>query len=104
MVSSISVTVTVAVVGVIMTIAVLRFMRRFYEDPARSVQLIRLGKNSISAFVLLLSMNFVFFVGYLFQFLGVSDMSDVFAVLVYALGAAAFLFILTGILSKRYLV
>jgi len=94
--------IVIAFVGLIIAISVIRFTTAFYKNPLRSVQLIRLNKNSITVFIILLAMNFIFFIGYLSELFNFSNNSDLLGILVYALGTSFFFFALTHIISKKY--
>ncbi|MCL4391124.1 hypothetical protein M1112_00315 [Candidatus Parvarchaeota archaeon] len=92
----------IAIVGVVIIVSVLRFIRAFYRNPTSAVQLIRLNNNSVYVFILFLSMNFIFTLGYIFQIVYIVNNSDLIAILIYAIGTAFFFSSLTRIISKKY--
>lgn len=94
--------ITIVVVGILIAVSVIRFTSVFYKNPLKAVQLIRLNKNSVNVFIIFLSMNFVFLIGYIFQFFSSSNTSDLFGILIYALGTSFFFFAITRIISKKY--
>ncbi len=94
--------ISIAFIGVIIVVSVIRFTMAFYKNPLKAVQLIRLNKNSISVFILFLSMNFIFLAGYLLQLFNFLGNSDLLSILVYALGTSFFFFALAHIISNRY--
>jgi len=93
---------SIAVIGVIITISVIRFTAAFYRNPLKAMQLIRLNKHSISVFVIFLSMNLVFLAGYVLQLFNFVNNSDLIGILVYALGTSFFFFALANIISEKY--
>lgn len=92
----------IAVVGLIVLVSILRFIRAFYVNPNRAVQLIRLNKNAYIYFMSFLSMNFIFTLGYVFQIIYIINNSDLIGILIYAIGTSAFFILLTSIISKKY--
>jgi hypothetical protein len=94
--------IVIGVIGMMITVSVIKFMKVFYSSPLKSVQLIRLNKNSVRVFIIFLSMNFIFLLGYLLQYFNFLDNSDLLAILVYALGTSFFFLSLARILSTKY--
>ena len=94
----------IAVVGIAITFSVIRFTMAFYSNPPKAVQLIRLGKNSVSVFIMFLSLNFIFTFGYLFQIFPVGRNSNLIAILVYAFGTSFFFFSLSKTISRKYVI
>ena len=94
--------IAIAFIGVLIALSVIRFTAAFYKNPLKAVQLIRLDKNSITVFIIFLTMNFIFLAGYLLQLFNSLNNSDLLGILVYALGTSFFFFALTSIISKKY--
>ncbi|MGC8533403.1 MAG: hypothetical protein ACP5MV_02100 [Candidatus Parvarchaeum sp.] len=94
--------ISIAVVGVLIALSVIRFTAAFYKNPLKAVQLIRLNKNSTTIFIIFLAMNFVFLAGYLLQLFNSLNNSDLLGILVYALGTSFFFFALTNVISEKY--
>lgn len=94
--------VAIGVAGIIILISIIRFVRTFYINPQKAMQLIRLDKRAYLIFTLFLSMNFIFAVGYIFQINSNDNNSDLVAILIYALGTAIFFIALSSVISKKY--
>ncbi len=92
----------ILIIGTSVVFSVIRLIRAFYSDTARSIQLIRLGKNSIKAFILILSMNIIFTLGFLLQFIGVYIHAALISNLIYVVGVIVFLSLITNTLLKKY--
>ncbi|EFD92657.1 MAG: hypothetical protein BJBARM5_0615 [Candidatus Parvarchaeum acidophilus ARMAN-5] len=95
--------IAIGVVGIIILISMIRFVRSFYVNPQKAMQLIRLSRKAYLIFTLFLSMNFVFAVGYILQILSEANNYDLVAILIYALGTAIFFTALSSVISKKYL-
>ncbi len=91
----------IGIVGIIMIISVIRFIKLFYKNPSRSIQLIRLNKSAGIIFTVLMSANFIFAIGYFFEAIHVIKRFDLIAILIYAIIAAFFFLALSQILSKK---
>jgi hypothetical protein len=94
--------VIIGFVGLVILVSIIKFIMAFYKNPQRAVQLIRLDTRTYLFFILFLSMNFVFLVGYLLQIVNSVKDSDLIAILIYALGTSIFFIALTFIISKKY--
>ena len=92
----------IAVVGVIILVSIVRFIKIFYSNSQKGVQLIRLSKNAYIYFIFFLSMNFIFLIGFLLQIFNTVNNSDLIAILIYAIGTSIFFFSLASIISKKY--
>ncbi len=91
----------IIIVGLMILVSVIKFIRAFYSNPQKSIQLIRLNKHVYIAFIMFLSINFVFTLGYLLQIVIKVKNSNLIAILIYAIGISLFFIFLSSIISKK---